>query len=84
MSAQLDIDEQVLADAEKVARDTNRTISQVVEDVLREWLTRDIDKGSPRRPLPTFGGDGVHSGVDLSNNAALQDLMDEYDGFTGR
>jgi hypothetical protein len=27
--------------------------------------------------LPTFGGGRILPGVDLSNNAALRDLMDE-------
>lgn len=53
----------------------------MIQDALREALAA----RTQRRPcapldLPVFrGGGGVQPGVDLDNNAALLDLMDEAD-----
>lgn len=61
----------------KAARE-GRTLTSLFEEALR----KDLDQASqPRRrvTLRTFHGDGVQPGVDLSNNAALRDLMDEHD-----
>jgi hypothetical protein len=44
---------------------------------------RDKIKSKPVK-LHTFRGSGLQPGVDLNNNAALADLMDEYDGRLGR
>jgi hypothetical protein len=79
------LDDQLLADAKKLAIDTGRTFTQVVEDALRVAL-RQRKESAPRKPikLHTCGGNGLQPGVDVSNNAALQDWMDKYDGFTGR
>jgi hypothetical protein len=79
------LDEKLLAEAEKLAVDTGRTFTQVVEDALRMALAqrRDKIKSKPVK-LHTFRGSGLQPGVDLNNNAALADLMDEYDGRLGR
>ncbi len=80
------LDEHILAQAKKLAVDTDRTLTQVIEDSLRAALAqRRAKKQSKTVKLHTFrGGKGVQPGVDLSNNVALQDLMDEYDGLFGR
>jgi hypothetical protein len=79
------LDEKLLAEAKKLAVDTGRTFTQVLEDALRVAL---VQRKQPKRRKPiklhTCGGNGLQPGVDLSSNAAVQDLMDEYDGFTGR
>jgi post-segregation antitoxin (ccd killing protein) len=80
------LDDNLLTEAKKLAVDTGRTLTQVIEDSLRMSLaTRQaIEKAEPIM-LHTFqGGNGLQPGVDLSNNAALQDLMDEHDGHFGR
>jgi hypothetical protein len=79
------LDEKLLAEAKKLAVDTGRTFTQVMEDALRMALAqrREKKKAKPVK-LHTFTGDGVQPGVDLSSNAALSDLMDEYDGLFGR
>ena len=55
-----------------------KTLSEVIEDSLRESLAR-RKATAPRRRinLPTFKGTGLMPGVDLNNNAALLDLMEE-------
>jgi hypothetical protein len=85
MRTTIRLDDRLLADAKKLAIDTGRTFTEVVEDALRLALSQRSQKPS-RKPfkLHTCGGGGLQPGVDLSNNAALADLMDEYDGFARR
>jgi len=79
------LDDKLLADAKKLAVDTGQTFTQVIEDALRMLLAQRRQKKKAKRvKLHTFTGSGIQPGVDLSNNAALADLMDEYDGLFGR
>ncbi len=80
------LDEKLLADAKQLALDTGRTLTQVIEDSLRIALAHKQEKKKAKPiKLHTFkGGKGLQPGVDLSNNAALADLMDEYDGLFRR
>ncbi|HJQ79386.1 MAG TPA: CopG family transcriptional regulator [Lacipirellulaceae bacterium] len=79
------LDDKLLAEAKKLAIDTGRTFAQVIEDALRIALAQQKERKRTKPvKLHTCGGNGLQPGVDLSNNAAVQDLMDEYDGFTGR
>jgi len=71
------LDPHLLAEAKRVAAANGRTLTAVIEDALRESLTR----RSRRRTrtslkLPTFAGQGIHAGVDLDNSTALLDLME--------
>lgn len=55
-------------------------MTAVLEEALREMLARKKQpRDRPRLPLPTVEGWGLRPGVDLNNNAALLDLMDEPD-----
>lgn len=85
MRTTLRLDEQLLVRAKKLAIDTNRTLTQVVEDALRLTLAR-RESASARRniKLHTCGGKGLQPGVDLSSNTALADLMEQHDGSLGR
>ena len=76
----------MLTDVKRLAVDTGRTLTQVIEDSLRIALAqREAKKNAKPIKLHTSkGGNGVQAGVDLSSNAAVQDLMDEYDGLFGR
>ncbi len=79
------LDETLLTQAKKLAIDTDRTLTQVIEDSLRMALAQRAGrKKSKPIKLHTSGSGGLQPGVDLSNNAALQDLMDEYDGLFRR
>ena len=79
------LDDKLLADAKKLAVDTGQTFTQVIEDALRMLLAqrREKKRAKPVK-LHTFTGNGIQPGVDLSNNAAVADLMDEHDGLFGR
>jgi hypothetical protein len=73
------IDENLLADAKVEAARTGKTFGELVTEALRERLARRTgaaDAGRRLVILPTSAG-GLAPGVDLDNNAALRDLLDE-------
>jgi len=77
MRTTIRIDDGLLAQAKRLAIRTHRTLTAVIEDALREMLTRSQKKrGSAPVHLHTFSGKGLRSGVDLDDSAALMDLMD--------
>ena len=78
MRTTLTIDSDVLSEFKRVAADTHRTLSGVIEDALREQLARRRALATPSAAdLPVVHGGGLMPGVDLDSNAALQQLMDE-------
>lgn len=76
MRTTINLDDDLLAQAKRVAAETGRSLTVVVEEAVRESLSR---RGSSleRSPLPIFRGDGLHPGVDLDDAANLLDLMDD-------
>ena len=72
--------EDLIRAVKRLAVETDRTMTRVIEDALREALTR-RDRPPDRREvhLPTFPGGGVRPGVDLDDTAALLDLMEGGD-----
>jgi len=85
MGTTIRLDNQLLAQIEALAVHSGRTVSAVIEDALREMLSRQQQgaKGPPMR-LRTVGGNGLLPGVDLDDSAALLDLMDRFDAHGGR
>jgi hypothetical protein len=77
MRTTIRLDDDLLREAKAYAAATDRTLTRLVEDALREALTRRRQQARrPRVELPTSGGGGLQPGVDLDNSAALWDLMD--------
>lgn len=77
MRTTISIDDEILAEAKVIAARSGRTLSDVVEDALREARARRATTpGSRELELKTFDGGGTRAGVDLNSNAALLDLMD--------
>ena len=74
------LDPGLLAAAKKLAVQTNRSLTAVIEDALREVVGR--RQRTPRRPasLTVVGGHGVNPGVDLDDSAALLDVMERHGG----
>jgi hypothetical protein len=80
MRTTISINDNVLERAKKLAREKGKTLSSVIEDALQESISRrEQQSDRPRVTLPIFKGDGLQPGVDLDNNAALLDLMEEGD-----
>lgn len=77
MRTTIRIDDELLRRTKLHAAQTRRTVGQVVEDALRAALAARPESRQDVAPLPSYGGSGVLPGVDLSNAAALRDVMDE-------
>ncbi len=78
MRTTIRIDDQLLARAKGVAAASRRTLTQVIEDALRESLARRPAAG-PREPFRMLGykGSGLQPGINLDDSAALRDSLDE-------
>lgn len=81
----LTIDSRVLAEFKRRAAESHRTISSLIEDALREHLSRERDVAATK-PLdfPIVDGRGVAPGVDLTSNAALSAYVDSADAVSER
>ena len=77
MRTTITIDDALLAEYKRVAADTHRTLSYVIQDALRETLAR-RHEAAGRQPvrLPVIGGGGLQPGVDLDDNARLLELLE--------
>lgn len=66
----------LMAQVKKLARETGRTMTQVIEDALRTAVARRPAAGPRTVTLVTVNGDGLQPGVDLDDTSALLDRMD--------
>jgi hypothetical protein len=77
MRTTINLDDQVLAQAKLLAQRTGKTLTDVIEDALRERLARrEVDVRREPLHLRIVTGNGLLPGVDLDNSAALRDLLD--------
>lgn len=79
MRTTIRLDDQLLAEAKKLAMQTGRTLTAVIEDALRQALARQCQKPT-RRParLKTVGGKGLQASVDFDSSVSLLELMDAH------
>jgi hypothetical protein len=78
MRTTIRIDEKLLKEAKLRAARQGKTLTAVIEDALRESLARQHGTQSRKQVrLVTFGGKGLHPGVDLDDSAALLALMED-------
>ncbi len=78
MRTTIRMSEDLLAAAKRLATDTDRTLTAVIEDSLQETLRRRAQPASRELvKFPTFKGRGLQPGVDLDSSASLLDLMEE-------
>ncbi|MEI6448037.1 MAG: CopG family transcriptional regulator [Actinomycetes bacterium] len=80
MRTTINISEQLYRAAKARAAESSQTVSEVIEDAVREALRPKPQAAAATAPLPVFGGSGVLPGVDLSDGGALRDLMDAGGG----
>jgi ribbon-helix-helix CopG family protein len=67
----------LMTQVKKLARETGRTMTQVIEDALRAAVARSHAAVGPRVvTIVTATGDGLQPGVDLDDTSALLDRMD--------
>jgi hypothetical protein len=72
------LDDELLKEAKALAARRGRTLTSLIEDGLREQLLR--GEGAPERgevELPTWSGGQLRPGVDLDDDAATWELLDE-------
>ncbi len=70
------LDDALLAEAKALAARTGRTLTQLIEDALRESLARSQTRERDRVELPVSRGGRLRPGVSLDSTAELLDLME--------
>ena len=75
MRTTVDINDVLLQAAKSRAARDRRSLKAVIEQALREFLSQGGRAGATGPPIPVFRGQGVQPGVDLTDSAALEDLM---------
>jgi hypothetical protein len=72
------IDDALLAEAKAYAARHNRSLTSVLEDALRELLSRHGER-TERAPvkLDVFYGDGLMPGVEIDSSARMHELLDQ-------
>ena len=78
MRTTIRIDDDLLVEVKQIAARSDKTLTSVIEDALREMLARQraTEERVPVR-LTTVSGGGLQPGVDLDDSAALLSLMEE-------
>ena len=80
MRTTVNLPDALILEARKVALESGTALTAIIASALREFLSKSSRK-APRKKFKiiTSGKDGVFPGVDLSNTAALLDIMDGLD-----
>jgi hypothetical protein len=78
MRTTLNLDDELVKAVKKAAAESDRTMTEVIEDSLRETLLRPPPKTPYRLKLPTFKG-RLKPGVDITDRNALYDVMEDRD-----
>ena len=76
MRTTIDINDALLKAVKMCAANEHRTLKDTFEQALRAYLAGGFSAKSEAPPIPTFCGSGVQPGVELTDNAALQAIMD--------
>jgi hypothetical protein len=71
----------LMRQVKRLAAETDRTLTQLIEDSLREILARARRGASREEPFTvrTFRGTGLAPGLDLDHMAELLDVLDSED-----
>ncbi|MCF6745998.1 DUF2191 domain-containing protein [Blastococcus sp. KM273128] len=77
MRTTLDLDDDVLRRAEEVAARSGRILISIIEDALREALSRNEQTAVEPHRLRPFNGSGLQAGIDLGDSASLFRSMDQ-------
>ena len=77
MRTTININDQLLAEAKKIAAASNTTLSDVIETAMQEMLSKRLQKVAKKpTKLLTYRGRGLKQGVDLDDTASLHDIME--------
>ena len=76
MRTTIEVNDALLRAVKARATSERRTLKETFEQALREFLAGPSASASDVPPIPLFRGQGVQPGVDLTDSAALRDIMD--------
>jgi predicted transcriptional regulator len=77
MRTTIRLDDRLLAEAKRLALESGRTLTAVIEDALREVTARRKDAPRAKKTrLIADGGRGLRAGVCLDDNAELLAIME--------
>lgn len=76
MRTTLDISDPLLAEAKSHAAQRGLSLKALVEEALRERLRARGDGHRVAEQIPTYSGHGLQASVDLTDSAALLEVMD--------
>ncbi|MCO4099295.1 MAG: ribbon-helix-helix domain-containing protein [Gemmatimonas sp.] len=79
MRTTIRLEDHLLREAKAHAARAGCSLNEFIEEAVRvALLSGGTDQPTPPPPLPLYrGGRGLRAGVDLDNNAALLELMDD-------
>lgn len=76
MRITVEIDDELLRAVEVRAAKEGVTLQTAFEQALRTFLARQAGVRAGAPPIPVFGGHGARPGVDLTDSAALEAVME--------
>lgn len=81
MRTTINLPDGLIAQAKRAALEDRTTLTAIIGNALREALSKRRRRSVPRKKFEiiTYGEGGVLPGVDLSDTAALLDIMDGID-----
>ncbi len=79
MRTTINIDDGLMIELKRIAAESGRTLTSVIQDALRESLARRRKRNPRPVELPVFHGTGLQPGVDLSRSVALLERMESGD-----
>ena len=76
MRITIDLDDGLVRELKRLTIESGSTLTSVIHNALRESLSRRQVTTQDRVDLPVFHGTGLRPGVDLSDAASLQEIME--------
>ncbi len=77
MRTTIRLDGHLMKQLKRLAAESHRTLTAVIEDAVREVIARSKKKSVKKHvDLPTFSGQGLQAGVDLDHTSGLLDIME--------
>lgn len=73
----INIPSELYRDAKASAARRSQSVSKLIEDAVRAALRADDSGTTELSPLVVFGEGWVRPGIDLADNSALLDVLDE-------
>ncbi len=81
MRTTVTIDDVLYSEVKVLAAKENESIGSVLEDALRRYLLDyEMRKSKPLADLPTWNGGQITAGIDLNDNSAVFEFLDEIEG----